>query len=157
MRPLLAILSLAGLAACGAGTAPAPCSPTDPAAVASVLSGVNAQRAAAGLPPVRHDPRLQAAAENQACHMARIDTMTHDGARSDLAGRLKTAGYPVSLASENIAAGAKTPESALTSWAGSPPHRANMLAPQAAHMGIARAESPDSGTVYWAAVFGKNP
>lgn len=111
---------------------------------------VSAHRRAHGLPPLTHDARLQALAEQQALAMARADRLSHTTAGS-LGARL--AGTPHQAASENISAGYDTLPRAVESWKRSPEHNKNLLSPPLRRMGIAAANAPGSRYgVYWAIV-----
>ena len=111
---------------------------------------VSAHRRAHGLPPLVHDARLQALAEQQALAMARADRLSHTTAGS-LASRLS--GTPHRAAAENISAGYDTLPRAVESWKRSPEHDKNLRSAPLRRMGIAAADAPGSRYgVYWAIV-----
>jgi uncharacterized protein YkwD len=105
---------------------------------------LNARRAERGLPFLRADPRLQAAAEAHAAWMAAHRSLTHEGDGS-LPGRLAARGYNWGGAAENVARAREAP-TAVALWLDSPAHRANLLGPYR-----------DGGAAgvggYWCAVF----
>jgi uncharacterized protein YkwD len=113
-------------------------------ATADLLPLLNAHRAELGLPYLRADPRLQAAAEAHAAWMAAHRLLTHGGDGS-LESRLAARGYNWGGAAENVAQAPDAAE-AVALWLGSPAHRANLLGPY-----------KDGGAAavggYWCAVF----
>jgi len=113
-----------------------------------LLSYHNAERAKAGLPALRHDSRLETAAQQWANHMAASGVLAH----VDVANRIRAAGYPWTSFAENIAEGQQTAELVFGSWMGSPPHRANIMGPYA-DVGFGRAVD-SQGHVWWCSDFG---
>ncbi len=114
-----------------APTASAPAGETGPgvltAAAAAVVDLTNAERAAAGCPPLTVDERLTAAARLHSEDMAAQDYFDHtslDG-RSPW-DRAKAQGY-TNPSGENIAAGQDSAEAVVKAWMDSPGHRANIL------------------------------
>jgi uncharacterized protein YkwD len=121
----------------------------DATAAASMISGYRANN---GLTPVTLDPELMRLAQVQAETMAKRDKLDH-AASKPFNARLKEAGYPVSVAAENISAGYHTLAEAFSGWRDSPPHRANMLLNGATRIGIAAVYTPKSKyKVYWALI-----
>jgi uncharacterized protein YkwD len=121
----------------------------DAQAAASMISGYRANN---GLTAVTLDPELTRLAQSQAETMAKRDKLDH-AAGKPFAARLKEAGYPVSIAAENISAGYHTLAEAFSGWRDSPPHRANMLLNGATRIGIAAVYTPRSKyKVYWALI-----
>jgi uncharacterized protein YkwD len=121
----------------------------DAATAASMISGYRSNN---GLSVVSLDPRLMSIAEAQARAMAARDKLDHDVAR-DVTGRLRASGYVTKSAGENISAGYHTLAEAFSGWRDSPPHRKNMLLPEATQMGIAAAYAPGSKyKVFWALI-----
>jgi uncharacterized protein YkwD len=98
-----------------------------------------------GLGVVVVDPELTRLAESQSQAMAVANKMDHD-VRAPLAKRLAGAGYPATVAVENISAGYHTLAEAFSGWRDSPPHRANMLKGGVTKLGIAASYAP--GTKY---------
>ncbi len=90
---------------------------------------VNEEREGHGLPPLRHDDRLQQAARRHSRAMAEGDFFNHvwpDG--TTLARRLSDAGYAPALAwAENIAVNFLDPAELVEAFMGSADHRANIL------------------------------
>ena len=121
----------------------------DAAVAASMISGYRANN---GLGPVTVDADLMKVAETQSMAMAKRNKMDHDVA-GPLARRLSAAGYPATLAVENVGAGYHTLAEAFSGWRDSPPHRANMLKNGVTKLGIAATYAPDSKyKVFWALV-----
>ncbi|MDT1060510.1 CAP domain-containing protein [Paracoccus sp. CPCC 101403] len=138
-----------------AGTAQ--CQSLDRDQARAALTHSNAVRAAAGLPALRLNARLQRAAELQACDMASRGVMDHRGTSSTGPGmRVKQLGYKPRITAENIAAGASSIfdlNGTLSEWARSEKHRANTVIPQLKEMGIGHALSPDGRVAYWSVVY----
>jgi uncharacterized protein YkwD len=95
------------------------------------------------------DGELMRLAESQSQAMAAANKMDHD-VRAPLAKRLNGAGYPATVAVENISAGYHTLAEAFSGWRDSPPHRANMLKSGVTKMGIAASYAPNTKyKVFW--------
>ena len=102
-----------------------------------------------GLSTVVIDPDLMRVAETQSQAMAAKNKMDHD-VRAPLPKRLSEAGYPATLAVENISAGYHTMAEAFSGWRDSPPHRENMLKNGVTKMGIAASYAPNTKyKVFW--------
>jgi uncharacterized protein YkwD len=107
---------------------PPPVPPPAPADLGPrMLAAVNLYRARAGLPPLRPDARLDAAAQKGASLCRAAGRLDHQAGGTDPWRRMRGAGYAYALASENLARGQATPEQAVDDWAADPPHRANLL------------------------------
>lgn len=162
IRIFAALLGLLALAGCGAmDKPPSNEQPAfyldmahggarlDSAVAASMISGYRANN---GLGPVTVDPELMKIAETQSTVMAKRNKMDHDVAGT-LPKRLAAAGYPATLAVENIGAGYHTLAEAFSGWRDSPPHRANMLKNGVTKLGIAASYAPDTKyKVFWTLV-----
>jgi uncharacterized protein YkwD len=102
-----------------------------------------------GLGAVAVDPELMRLAETQSQAMAAKNKLDHD-VRAPLAKRLKEAGYPATLAVENVSAGYHTMAEAFSGWRDSPPHRENMLKNGVTKLGIAASYAPNTKyKVFW--------
>jgi uncharacterized protein YkwD len=102
-----------------------------------------------GLGAVVIDPELMKAAEVQSQAMASRNKLDHD-VKAPLPKRLNAAGYPATLAVENVSAGYHTLAEAFSGWRDSPPHRANMLQNGVTKLGIAASYAPDTKyKVFW--------
>jgi hypothetical protein len=100
----------------------------------------NQERADRGLPQLRWDEALAAAAQKHADRMAQADLLSHQLAgESDLGTRGVGAGAHFSLIAENVAEGPDL-ESIHASWMLSVPHRENLLDPRVDSVGIAVSE-----------------
>ncbi|WP_084648110.1 CAP domain-containing protein [Paracoccus sp. J39] len=138
----------------GAGPGTVTCYQTSMPENEAAVRATNATRQARGLPPLRSNRDLAAAAARHACDMAKRGVMSHrDSKSSGPMQRLKSQGYKPRVAAENIAAGPWGQERVLQEWARSRGHLANILIPQARHYGIGKAVGADGKTVFWAAVY----
>ena len=98
----------------------------------ALLAEINAERRAAGLRPVRPDPRLSAAAHGQACDNAQRGALDHIGSDGSRPGvRALRAGYDYRMVAENLGLGFHSAPQAMFYWMRSPGHRKNVLAADA--------------------------
>lgn len=124
MRLLVLILAIWGVSA-----------QADPGA----LAAINAERAAHGRSALVYDARLEAAARAHGQDMAAHGFFSHTGSDgSDIATRLRRAGYAFCFGAENIAAGQRSLEAVMASWMGSRGHRQNILHRKARAVGLSR-------------------
>jgi uncharacterized protein YkwD len=118
-----------------------------------VLELVNAERAKAGLAPVKYNAALDAAATEHNVQQVNTRTMAHinigDG---DPGSRIRAEGWRGSWG-ENVAVGQRTPEQVVQEWMASPTHRANILNPNYQYMGVSYNSTAD-GHAFWAQEFG---
>lgn len=121
-----------------------------------VTALINAERHAAGLSPLTVDLRVVDAARRHSTDMATHDVFGHTGSDGSNAGaRVRAAGYDWSFVAENVAAGQSGSEAVVGAWMNSPGHRANILHPNARHLGIGYVY--EGGTQYghyWTVNFG---
>jgi len=156
MRAAVAIIGLLALGGCAA-EAPI----EQPSMYLSMADGgarLDSQAAASmislyrqnnGLGAVTVDPELMKLAEAQSQAMASHNKLDHD-VKAPLARRLNSAGYPASLAVENVSAGYHTLAEAFSGWRDSPPHRENMLKSGVTKLGIAASYAPNTKyKVFW--------
>lgn len=123
----------------------------DTSYTAQVLTLVNAQRAQAGLSPLRLDTRVAQAAQVRAEEIQTSFSHTRpDGSHFSTA--LKEAGVSYRSCGENIAWGQKTPQQVMEGWMNSSGHRANILNPEYTAIGIGYAQN-SAGTGYWTQLF----
>lgn len=120
-----------------------------------VLDLTNAYRQKNGLPELRIDEKLSAAAEAHAQDMAENNFFGHISSNGDRVGtRVAEADYDADRVGENIAAGYDTPEEAVEAWIKSPGHRANLLYSKFDEIGVAFVDDNDSRYgEYWVQVF----
>jgi len=157
IRAMIAMIGLLALAGCTAD-APSTEQPTmylsmadasarlDPQAAASMIS---LYRQNNGLGAVVVDPELTKLAEAQSQTMASRNKLDHD-VKGPLARRLNAAGYPATVAVENVSAGYHTLAEAFSGWRDSPPHRENMLNSGVTKLGIAASYAPNTKyKVFW--------
>ena len=118
----------------------------DQQAAASMISQYRQNN---GLGGVVIDPELVKLAEAQSQAMAGRNRLDHD-VRAPLPKRLAEAGYPATLAVENVSAGYHTLAEAFSGWRDSPPHKANMLKSGVTKLGIAASYAPNTKyKVFW--------
>jgi uncharacterized protein YkwD len=155
MRPLVAVVGLLALGGCAADV------PIEqPSMYFNMAEGAKLDAEAAavmislyrknnGLPAVVIDPELMNVAEGQSQAMASRNKLDHD-VKAPLPKRLQAAGYPATLAVENVSAGYHTLAEAFSGWRDSPPHRANMLQGGVTKMGIAASYAANTKyKVFW--------
>ena len=112
----------------------------------TVLEQMNARRLAALVPPLRHDARLDLAAEDRMRDMEDQAYWAHtspDG-RSPFEWLLPR-GYDYWFAAENLAAGFETAEVLVDGWMESEGHRDNIMSPMFQECGIAIIEGGTKG------------
>jgi uncharacterized protein YkwD len=119
-----------------------------------VLADVNAHRAAAGLPRLRHDAEIAAIARGHSLAMARSSVpFGHVGFRSRVDAIIAI--VPLASMAENVSKHTRkrsqVARAAVDGWLGSARHRKNL---EGNHdvTGIGAAEN-DSGTVYLTQIF----
>jgi uncharacterized protein YkwD len=126
-----------------------------------VVELTNIERRKAGLPALKYNPVLAAAAEKHSVDMAMQDYFDHEGSDgSSVSDRISAMGYQWSFVAENIQGGSDTPEEAVQSWMNSPGHRKNILNSKAQEIGVGYYFlANDTGDVkhkhYWTQVFAK--
>jgi uncharacterized protein YkwD len=155
-RAIIAIIGLLALGGC-AGEAPVE-QPTMYLNMANGAAKLDSQAAASmislyrqnnGLGAVVIDPDLMKVAETQSQAMASSNKLDHD-VKAPLTKRLNAAGYPATLAVENVSAGYHTLAEAFSGWRDSPPHRENMLKNGVTKLGIAASYAPNTKyKVFW--------
>lgn len=119
--------------------------------VIETYRAVNSVRRRHGVPPLRLDNRLVAAAREHSMDMARYKRMSHTGSKgSSPSDRARRKGYP-SGAGENVAAGQPSVRAVMKSWMNSPGHRRNILSRKYKAFGSG---SCKSGIWYWTQMFG---
>ncbi len=121
-----------------------------------LLRLTNAERARAGLPPLRLAAKLSQAAQRHAEDMVRNRFFSHTGSDgSTLVDRARAVGYNYSMVGENIAAGGATPAATMRQWMNSPGHRQNILNRRFTEIGFGYVSAPsDRYRHYWVQVFG---
>jgi uncharacterized protein YkwD len=138
---LVALVTLAGTAQAQVSTREAP----------AAARLINAHRATNGLPPLRVDAQLNAAAADLARAMVQTNTMSHDlggGFRARMAQR------GIGAAAENVGHGYASVAEAVAGWKGSWGHNANMLDRSMGRLGFARGAAP-GGRPFWALVLAR--
>ena len=123
----------------------------------AMLELANAQRAKAGLQPLRANSRLMQAAQTQAEQSASARILQHvlpDAKYPRPEDRLDASGYPWRAWAENIAFGQKSPSDAVEAWMQSPGHRKNLLSTKYTELGTGVAIDA-TGRQYYVQVFGR--
>lgn len=121
-----------------------------------VLSHLNAQRKAHGLPALKLSTKLDKAAQGHACDNANRRSISHDSSDGGtLKTRLRKAGYKYRTAAENTGRGFGTGARAVEWWMNSPKHRSNILLGKVREVGIgiALSAAPDN-KLHWVINFG---
>src|SRR5262249_46807432 len=132
-------------------------------AVEIIVRRTNEFRQKEGRGKVEVDPKLTEAALYFAGFMAKTNKYGHDADGRAPADRAKEHGYEICIIAENIAyefksAGFKTEELGqqfFDGWKHSPPHRKNMVDPDVTEIGVAIAQSPETGYYYAVQLFGR--
>jgi uncharacterized protein YkwD len=103
-----------------------------------VVERTNAERAKVGLPPLKRQDDLDAAARWLAQDMASRNYFNHtDRQGRNMDRRLPDFGYrDYQAIGENIACGQTSPDSVVAGWMQSPGHRANILDPKFREIGV---------------------
>ena len=125
-------------------------------AIVELADLINIERGRRGLPFLRLDDRVSAAARAHAADMATVRRMQHLGSDgSDGGARLTRAGYGWTIWGENIGAGFLDPTTLFTSWMKSSDHRSNLLG-DFSEIGIGVVATPD-GVPYWSLLVARAP
>lgn len=152
MRRLIAVLFVAGLlAGCAAPG-------RDVAAELRLIGWVNDYRATRGLPALRPDDRLAAAARVQSLEMCRRAALLSDkrdavGHWGNLLARTQRTGYPCRWVRENVAGGNVSLRALHQALLDSPEHLANIVADDCVHIGVAIL--PDDDWLFVTEVFAR--
>ena len=154
-----ASLLVAGMLIGQTGIALAAPAENNPAFVARVLELTNNERQKSGLRPLTLSAELNNAAQKYSLVLATSGCFDHIcGPIPNFADRAGQAGYTGWTAlAENIAAGYPTPEAVLNGWMASAGHRANILSPQYAEIGIGMVSGSGQFGTYWTQEFGFRP
>jgi uncharacterized protein YkwD len=121
-----------------------------------LLSHLNAERKAHGLPALKLSAKLDKAAQGHACDNAKRRSISHESSDGGtLKTRLRRVGYGFRTAAENTGRGFATGARAVEWWMHSPKHKTNILLRKAREVGvgIAMSDAPDS-KLHWIIVVG---
>lgn len=118
-----------------------------------VITLVNAERAKAGLSPLKANWQLSRVARYKSQDMIDKGYFSHTSPTyGSPFTMIQSFGLKFSAAGENIAMGQQTPEQVMAAWMNSPGHRSNILSPAYSEIGVGLAKSP-SGVCYWTQMF----
>ncbi|MFL6194409.1 MAG: CAP domain-containing protein [Thermoanaerobaculia bacterium] len=124
---------------------------------AAILARVNAERARAGVAPLRSNEKLDLAAQRHAQDMLARGYFAHASPEGKtVRERARAAGYEWRMIGENIAEGQFSVDEVMDTWMHSPGHRRNILDPGFKELGAGMAMGRSNGTyrVLWAQAFG---
>src|SRR5215469_13130583 len=103
----------------------------------ALFDAANRERIAQGLQPLRWDDALANAARDHAVRMAQRNVLSHQfPGELAVPDRARMVGARYTTIAENVAEGPSA-DIIHSSWMHSPPHRANLLAPELNAVGIA--------------------
>jgi uncharacterized protein YkwD len=159
---LVATAMVAPLSAAAGTTVAAPTAAQISSAEAAVLSLLNKDRTAAGLVPVRADPRLMAIARARSADMATKGYFSHtqpDGRNVfDILSAEHVAWYNAGeIIAWNNYSMDLTAAIANSQWMNSPGHHAIIVSTDFNYVGVGLAVDPATGKKLWTAVFIKGP
>lgn len=118
-----------------------------------VFDLVNAERAKAGLAPLKLDSSISNVARAKSKDMATNNYFSHTSPTYGNAGSmLKQFGISYTAYGENIASGQKTPQQVVTAWMNSQGHRENILSSTFTKIGVGYATN-SKGVAYWTQMF----
>jgi hypothetical protein len=107
----------------------------------TLFNAANHDRSAAGLPLLKWDSALAAAAHQHALKMAQANQLSHQfPGEPPMQDRARQTGARFSTIAENVAQG-PTPAGIHSQWMNSAPHRANLLDPELNSIGISVVQS----------------
>ncbi len=118
-----------------------------------VVELTNAERAKAGLAPLKVSEELSKVARAKSADMRDNNYFSHQsptyGSPFDM---MKQFGISYTAAGENIAAGQRTPEEVVNSWMNSAGHRKNIMSSDFTHIGVGYVSGGSYGH-YWTQQF----
>jgi uncharacterized protein YkwD len=121
-----------------------------------LLSHLNAERKAQGLPALALSAKLDKAAQGHACDNAKRRSISHTSSDGGtLKTRLRRVGYGYRTAAENTGRGFASGARAVQWWMNSPHHKDNILLRKAREVGVGIAVSPaPDNKLHWIIVVG---
>lgn len=121
-----------------------------------VVTLVNAERAKAGLQPLKENWQLSRVARYKSQDMINKGYFSHTSPTyGSPFTMMQSFGITFSAAGENIAQGQRSPEEVMNSWMNSPGHRSNILSPAYNQIGVGLAKD-SAGRCYWTQMFIKS-
>jgi uncharacterized protein YkwD len=158
MSKRLTLAALAATAFLGLGASAQACIvPGNAAAMQKeLLSHLNAERKAQGLPALALSAKLDKAAQGHACDNAKRRSISHTSSDGGtLKTRLRRVGYGYRTAAENTGRGFASGARAVQWWMNSPHHKDNILLRKAREVGVGIAVSPaPDNKLHWIIVVG---
>ncbi len=145
---------------CGGPVIPA----INPAYEQTIVEKTNEIRIQNGLPPLKYNANLSASARYHAADMAVNNYFDHNSFHNvngqmtqtcDTWNRIEKYYTNWEALGENIAAGQRTPQSAMDGWWNSPEHRQNMLSDSYWEIGVGFYEGQGEYRYYWDQNFGR--
>ena len=137
---------------------------TNPQFEQAIVEQTNQLRMEAGLPPLKRVEDLNEAARYHAADMSNNDYFSHDtfdrNGRQlievcDTWNRIQVFYTNWDALAENIAAGQRTPESAMEGWINSPDHYHNLMSDSYREIGVGFYEGKGEYRYYWVQDFGR--
>ncbi len=120
-----------------------------------VIKLVNAERAKAGLPALKHNWQLSRVARYKSADMANKGYFSHNSPTYGTPFQMmENFGLRFSAAGENIAYGQRTPAEVMRDWMNSPGHRNNIMSRSFTEIGVGLAKNKN-GVCYWTQQFMK--
>lgn len=120
-----------------------------------VIKLVNAERAKAGLPALKHNWQLSRVARYKSADMANKGYFSHNSPTYGTPFQMmENFGLRFSAAGENIAYGQRTPAEVMRDWMNSPGHRNNIMSRSFTEIGVGLAKNKN-GACYWTQQFMK--
>jgi len=130
--------------------------PDIPTVEAQIIELTNVYRGRQSLGAVTANSSLTKAARAYAKYLADTGTFSHTADGREAGDRITSAGYQWCLNSENLALHLDSrgfeahalAEKSVEGWINSPPHRANLVAPEVTEIGVGVARAPDKDPKY---------
>ena len=116
-----------------------------------VVELVNAERAKAGLTPLKMNQKAANAAKVRAREISSVFSHSRPNGKG-FQTALDDAGVSYRSYGENIAYGQKSPQAVMNQWMNSSGHRANILNPNFTEIGVGHYKTAD-GVDYWTQLF----
>jgi uncharacterized protein YkwD len=155
MRAWGLIVGFAMLSSLASAGSAQTCAPVNIVSIAQeLLSRINGERSAFGLPALRISSALGQIAQSHACDMVARNFFSHTGSNQRGAlERVHDAGYHSCMTAENIAMGQRSAAQAHSSWMGSSGHRQNTLRADVSELGVGVGITSNGRGMRWVTVY----